>query len=882
MKRSILFSTVRHDFCIGCGVCELVCPEKAISIAFSSQGEFVARVDASRCTDCGICADFCPHSRDTLRAMALRVAEAEEPLQAGLENADCYLAFDRGPGRCKSASGGITTRLLGDWLDAGRLEGVIHGESLVAPEGEPHFQAAFSASSAELDDRRGSFYAPICFSPVVETQTRFRSRRLVMVATPCVVRAYRKLFAEHPEFSENRVFFVALVCSHNTSHHFTDFLYRSMGLPKGQPFRLEYRSKESIPHAGRFRIRVQDAERRVLAHPDRMECAFTRAWRSYAFALKACHYCADFWGVGADMSVKDAWGKWAQDPKGTSLVAVKNDEWRTELPESSKALYLEELDTPEFVKSQTETVEYRQAQVIDRWKRSVLHPCNLRSQFARHRLVAAFSRMAWPRLGVTLTYFGIRFWGSGYDVLHRVAARSRAFVKALYHLLATPFTVLKWPGRAARFKRGIDKTKVLMVGGYGYGNLGDEAQLHTTWRQLEKAFPDRIVKVLTPNPESTRALHGCTVGEAPRLAFFDVDTSPTYGLGNRKRHMAFILRGISIYFNALLMRCGLPPFMLVSRRSALLDEIRNASMVFFCGGGYLTGATRSRLWDGALLGRLAHLFRVPLVLSGQTMGLWGGRFSRFLAHWGFSNARLIGLRDPVASPKDLEEAGIHGDHVMVTHDDALFSATANRQVLESVLEKCGLSPDDRDLNYRVFQFHYWGMNSPERRIQALDQAAAIVRLMRADGVPLVLVSMTPVDDIALGDLQRRCPDLELPAIIGERDFRVVRSVIGNAKICVAMKHHPLVFALGEGAPVISLARGSYYVHKNSGLLKLYNLSHFCLNLEYPDYLESFRELLDEVEREDSQLRRRIDLINKGLRDRGFEFWRRIQGASGTE
>ena len=43
-----------------------------------------------------------------------------------------------------------------------------------------------------------------------------------------------------------------------------------------------------------------------------------------------------------------------------------------------------------------------------------------------------------------------------------------------------------------------------------------------------------------------------------------------------------------------------------------------------------------------------------------------------------------------------------------------------------------------------------------------------------------------------------------------------------------MKHHPIIFAVGEKVPVISLANFDYYVHKNGGALKLFGLERYNL------------------------------------------------------
>jgi len=42
--------------CIGCGVCEEICPESAIKLTKAE----VARIDPKKCVSCGACADICP------------------------------------------------------------------------------------------------------------------------------------------------------------------------------------------------------------------------------------------------------------------------------------------------------------------------------------------------------------------------------------------------------------------------------------------------------------------------------------------------------------------------------------------------------------------------------------------------------------------------------------------------------------------------------------------------------------------------------------------------------------------------------------------------------------------------------------------------------
>ena len=52
---------VDTEKCLGCGVCEGVCPVGAIKVEDS-----VAVVDADTCVDCGACASECPAEAITI------------------------------------------------------------------------------------------------------------------------------------------------------------------------------------------------------------------------------------------------------------------------------------------------------------------------------------------------------------------------------------------------------------------------------------------------------------------------------------------------------------------------------------------------------------------------------------------------------------------------------------------------------------------------------------------------------------------------------------------------------------------------------------------------------------------------------------------------
>ena len=70
----------------------------------------------------------------------------------------------------------------------------------------------------------------------------------------------------------------------------------------------------------------------------------------------------------------------------------------------------------------------------------------------------------------------------------------------------------------------IRQNKILILGGYGGNNVGDDAQLAGTIEDLNKTIPEATKVVLTPDLAQTAQRHETSiVGYAPRVSFFDYD-----------------------------------------------------------------------------------------------------------------------------------------------------------------------------------------------------------------------------------------------------------------------------------------------------------------------------------------------------------------------
>lgn len=377
-----------------------------------------------------------------------------------------------------------------------------------------------------------------------------------------------------------------------------------------------------------------------------------------------------------------------------------------------------------------------------------------------------------------------------------------------------------------------ESISVLISGGYGYGNVGDEAQLAANLQHWRRVAPRCRLTVLSPNIEYTRTLHGpVRVELAPRRALFARKGREYFG-SVRFFKLAFPWIAFICLFNAWLLRAGLPVIGLTATQARLLNEVKETDVLFLSGGGYLTGMTLTRLWDNMLLIRLAHLFGVPVILSGQTIGVFKDRVSRMLARWGLKEAKLIYLRDAVDSPQDLAAIGLTGDRIKSTFDDALFFSAAPFAQVAEILRSAGIDPDKP---YLAVNVHYWGQKAEDSRLIMKGMARALDCIQKDLRLQIVFVPMVHLDEGAIEEVNA---SMQLPGRMPVHGYRpdLAVGIIQNACLCVTMKHHPIIFAMAGAVPTVSITFDDYYHHKNHGAMKIFAQEDLLIKC-IPEHLE---------------------------------------------
>lgn len=402
---------------------------------------------------------------------------------------------------------------------------------------------------------------------------------------------------------------------------------------------------------------------------------------------------------------------------------------------------------------------------------------------------------------------------------------------------------------------------ILILGGYGYGNTGDEAQLNETLNLMNNNFKDYNLIVLTPNPKYTKITHNCNTDLAPREAFFDSNNPDTiYWIRNSKEEKLMIKKMKRIYKLALLKKY----FRIKIKNEKiehLISLIKYANLVYFVGGGYLTGMTLSRLFDGCLFISISKLFKIPVVLSGQTIGLFRNNFDKRISKAAFKYAKIITLRDSEQSPKALEQLGIKNYQIMF--DDALFcDKWKNENDINYLLKTAGI----KQKKFICFQMHFWGICNEADKIKLLDKLKYCIKYIKNifEYIPILLFPMVENDFEEEKQFLDFLNEDNIFLLKYDYDFKKIRAVIEKSLFCITMKHHPIIFAIGEKKPVISLSYSKYYIHKNYGALKMFGLEKYNINIEDDNFLNIFKERLNYINYNYNNITKELDNYFKKL------------------
>lgn len=313
-----------------------------------------------------------------------------------------------------------------------------------------------------------------------------------------------------------------------------------------------------------------------------------------------------------------------------------------------------------------------------------------------------------------------------------------------------------------RQKRPVgEKDGVLICGAYGNGNVGDETILEAILQQLRGYDPDMPICVMSRQPRQTARRNG-------------VSSVYTFNTWKTSR------------------------------------EMKKARLFISGGGSLIQDATSTRSLMFYLYAiRGAHRHGCKVMMYGCGIGPVRRKSNRrYAAKVIDANVDMISLRDP-DSQRELDNLGVHRPQIHVTADPALLQTISaeKEQIYQDYCKQAGLRTDG---SYCLFALRPWG--SVGRRLQVFADAAEFV--YETYGMIPVFFQLEPGKDreitLAAAELVG-CPKIVLPTI---SDGAAICALMRDMKLVVSMRLHALIFAAGQGTPVVGVS----YDPKVSGFM----------------------------------------------------------------
>ncbi len=409
--------------------------------------------------------------------------------------------------------------------------------------------------------------------------------------------------------------------------------------------------------------------------------------------------------------------------------------------------------------------------------------------------------------------------------------------------------------------------KIVLIGGFGWHDVGDESQLTNSIINLKKFIPSAEFMILSDNPENTSKYHKLATSHSINHYLFP-DAQNLFSKVMRRLSLSFWIRGFILLFNAQCYNYTRKTFFLNKKGKLLLETLGNSDLLFNVGGGNLNSIWRFEgLYGKCFTYLVSKTLKKPVILSGQTIGPIDSWFDRKFAGFALNHVDVITLRDS-ASKSVLNDLGIFKPIILETADDAVsLPCTNDNSVAEVLLERKDVA------NRPMIGLNMLGLNyySTAKAKAVLAQVADYLA-SKLDAV-LVFVPMEYLngadDRVALNDVFQlmKCKQ-NVIKITSEHDDKTLKSIIGRLDLAIGFRYHFIVFATTMQVPSIGLYQDAYYAMKIQGILSLMEQEQYACNIKDVSACEIIA-LVDDLLMKRTQIASKLKERTEILSERGL-------------
>lgn len=360
MKPNIMETVVAQDRCIGCGVCDTICPVNVLNMDFNASGMYQP-FESDGCLDkCTLCLDVCPFvetnkgEQEIAKSLYANGSNVNFHKDLGYFVNTYEMHKHDDPDRFPSASGGAGHWVLSALLENKKVDHILS----VEPNDDPDRLFKFSVfdSVAELNRVRGSVYYPTELSEVLDYIMEHEGTYAITVL-PCYAKAIRLAQAKNHKLRKRIKFLIGLVCGQMKSTKFTTELAKK-AIGSATLGSVKYRVKQPDQPASNFAFEFKGEDGSVgrLSRTAQSD-GVAPYWSNRLFTPMVCNSCTDVFALDADLVLMDAWlPEYIKDYRGHTLIIVRTNEL-DEMVREAKSISVKSIDYQKVFQSQKGVVQ---------------------------------------------------------------------------------------------------------------------------------------------------------------------------------------------------------------------------------------------------------------------------------------------------------------------------------------------------------------------------------------------------------------------------------------------------------------------------------------------------------------------------------------------
>ena len=434
------------------------------------------------------------------------------------------------------------------------------------------------------------------------------------------------------------------------------------------------------------------------------------------------------------------------------------------------------------------------------------------------------------------SFIYIRFMMSGCDIFvkkiyKKILKQAKYFLKILFVFFPT-----------SNIRNKEKKNKIVIIGGYGWLDIGDEAMPRTDLINIRKKMPDVDIVMLSPSPKDTTAYH-------KERSIYDLN-GVNWLDGNYKARVKGFVKFLIIIIGAIFQRINIR-LRLFNDIRAILDEFVTSKILFNVGGGNLNSIMVNELSKKGTLYIVAKILGLKIILSGQTIGPFYRKIDASFARRILNLPNLITLRDKEISIERLKSIGVTRPEIISTADDAIDLPSITEEEAKKIIsdtDNKGWGKIFCDyvigLNMKASLSCFSGLNNISLDESNTKLAKLINYLLESYNCKIILIptdfSNSTDDRVCHRQIYEQVEKRERVLNIDiELDDKSLKGIIALCNCVIGARYHFCVFAASSYVPFLGIANGLYQKTKLQGLAYLSELPE-C-------YIENDLDEIDEKE-----------------------------------